>query len=88
MGRKAFSDFLKIKNLREGKWQDGKLINVYFELVVGAFSFPNVSWHPSSNSIRLNCGRGCKVKGNYIKTILKLINVAVIEYRKQNAESN
>lgn len=86
MGRKAFSDFVQIKNLREGKWEDGKLVNLYFEIVVGSFSFPRASWHIGSGSLRLNCGGGCRIKGSYVETVIGLVKAAVMEYRKQNAE--
>lgn len=86
MGRKAFSDFVQIRNLREGRWEDGKLVNLYFEIVVGSFSFPRATWNPKTNSLRLNCGRGCRIKGSYVKTVIRLIKEAVIEYRKQNVK--
>lgn len=88
MARKAFTDFIQIKNLREGRWQDGKLVNLYFTIVVGSFSFPRASWNPTTNSLRLNCGTGAKIKGSYVKTVIKLIKAAIVEYRAQIERAN
>lgn len=88
MGRKAFSDFIQIQNLREGARVDEKLVSLYFDLVIGAFTIRGVGWHVKSGSIRLNAGRRVSVKASYIKTIREMAVKAVIEYRKQKAEMN
>lgn len=89
MGRRAFTDFMQIKNLREGRRDDGgKVVNIYFDLVIGAFTIKGASLHGKSGSIRLNAGRRVSVKGSYIKTIRKMFDKAVIELRKENAKRN
>lgn len=83
MGRRAFSDFVKIKNLREGVKVDDKVLTLYFDLVIGTFTLKGASWHVKSGSIRLNLGPRVIVKGSYIKTIRHLAVEAVKELRQQ-----
>lgn len=84
MGRRAFTDFIQIKNVREGFWVDGKMVSVYFDLIIGPFTIKGASWHQKSGSIRLNAGRRVFVKGSYVETIRSLIVAAIGEIRSQN----
>jgi hypothetical protein len=86
MGRKAFTDFIQIRNLREGSKVDGKVVSLYFDLVVGAFTIKGVSWQPVSGSIRLNLGPRLQIKGSYVKTIRRMAVEAVKELRKKELE--
>lgn len=86
MGRRAFTDFIQIKNLRNGRFEDGKMVNLYFDLVIGSFTIRGVSKHLKSNSIRLNKGPGVVMKGNYVKTIVGLVDEAITRLREENVK--
>ncbi len=61
MGRKAFSDFVEIRNLKNGAWVDGKMVSVKFDLRIGPFYIFDISWHPTSGSLRFPCRGGLKI---------------------------
>lgn len=79
MGRKAFKDFIQIKNLRNGAWVDGKMVSVNFDLHAGPFSIYGISWHVKSGSIRFPCPGKLKVMRPYIKIIREMVVEAVKE---------
>jgi hypothetical protein len=83
-----FGDYVKIRNVREGKWVDGKLKSVYFDLVVGPFSFPHASWLPATGSLRLNAGgrKGAKIKGSYVATVVGMLQEVIVEMREKSLD--
>lgn len=85
MGRRAFTDFIQIRNLREGFKVDGAVISLYFDLIVGAFTINGVSWHNKSGSIRLNAGRRVTMKASYVKTIQRLVAEAIKDVRRNHS---
>lgn len=87
MGRKAFQDFIQIQRLRNGAWVDNKMVSVLFDLVVGPFTFPNVTMHWKSGSIRLHAGKA-RVKGNYVPIIREIVKKEVIYFRNSIDKSN
>lgn len=84
MGRRTFTDFIQIRNLREGYKVDGAVISLYFDLVIGSFTIWGVSWHNKSGSIRLNAGRRVTMKASYVKTIQRLVAKAIKEVQHKH----
>lgn len=82
MRHQLFTDFIKIQRLRNGARVEGKMVSVYFDLVIGALTIKGASWHVKSGSIRLNAGPRVTLKGSYVKKIREMVQAAVVEFRQ------
>jgi hypothetical protein len=85
MGRKAFKDFIQVRNLQNGAWVDGKLVSVNFDLIIGPISFIRNSLHVMSGSIRFRRCAGVNIKTSYVHIVRELVR-AEIKKRQQKAE--
>lgn len=86
MGRKAFKDFIQVRNLQNGAWVDGRMVSVNFDLIVGPITFKSASWHVSSGSIRFNAGPFVKFKPTYIGMIREMVKGVVTARQQQKRE--
>jgi hypothetical protein len=80
--KKQFYEYIKVKNIREGLWVDGKMLTVYLDLVVGPFTFKGASYKWATGSIRLNAGKWIQLKPSFQPTLKKIIVEAIDKYRK------
>lgn len=86
MGRKAFKDFIQVRNLQNGAWVEGKMVSVNFDLIVGPITFKSASWHVASGSVRFNAGRFVQFKPTYVGLIRALVKAAVAARQQQARE--
>lgn len=87
MGRKAFKDFIQVRNLQNGAWVDGKMVSVNFDLIVGPITFKSASLHVQSGSVRFNAGRFVQFKPTYIGLIRDMVRGSIIERQQQAREA-
>jgi hypothetical protein len=80
--KKQFYEYIKVKNIREGLWIDGKMVTVYLDLVVGPFTLKGASYKWASGSFRLNGGKRLALKANYHSILKKIIVDAIDKHRK------
>jgi hypothetical protein len=80
MRRTYFHEFIQVRNLREGNWEDDKLRSIICDLVVGPFTMKGVNLTADHKSLHLN-QRRTTLKANYVSVIKRKINDAVKELR-------
>ena len=86
MRKTYFHEFIRVRNLREGNWEDGKLQSIFCDLVVGPFTMMGVNLTTDQKSLHLN-QRRTTLKGAYVKVIKRKINEAVREMRNAQTKS-
>ncbi len=81
MKRKVkFADHVKVANLRNGSFVDGKMIGLWFDLVVGPFTLLNVYYLWQTGSVQIN-NRKVRVKSTYVEELKGIIHNAIRELR-------
>ena len=81
--RKLFQDFIQVKNIREGLWVDGKMLTVYFDIVVGPFTFMGASYKWATGSLRIQGRKIIKFKASYHPILKKIIVEAIDKHLKK-----
>ena len=68
-----FHDYLQVRNIRAGGYgPEGELVAVRLDLIVGPFTFRQVSYHTKARSLRLN-STNVRLKASYVDIIRKMI---------------
>jgi hypothetical protein len=77
-----FEDYIQIRNLRLGPInEDGQSVAVRLWVIIGPFTFKQVSYHTKAKSLRLNAPN-VKLKGSYVDIIRKKIVEEIKQMRE------
>ena len=83
----SFSDYIQVRNIREGRVGEMGLETVFLHLIVGPLIFTQVSYQPVTRSLRLNA-RGVELKGSYVDIIRKMIVSEIKQLQKPKEDDN
>jgi len=76
-----FSEFIQVRNLRNGNFVDGAMVGVWLDLIVGPFSFRNVYYAWKSNSVQFRQGKNARIKPAFIPHLRKIIVQAIKQFQ-------